>query len=210
MPQRPLPDGQGSCFVSQSISVDVHIDGVQSLNHGDNTMLFSVIYEAACRRFYPGERINNLAPPDVKKRVRGEDGKLYPLWNQTEGDDSRGYEYLGEDWKGHYHRKWCAVLTVSQFREFVDQCGLEAEACETMGSLGAPGFDLGWAPAISFRSGNQELCDAYVTPIPDKLMASWERPFNDEEWERIKACIMRAFGNWHAKSQYAIREAVAA
>lgn len=173
-------------------------------------MQFSVIYDANCPR---SQTIRDLAPPSLNVRVKGDDGKMYRLWQQTEGDDSRDYEYLGGEWEKHKHRKWCAILNAKQFREFVDQCGLQAEACETMGSLGAPGFGFGWAPAISFRSGNGELCDAYVTPMPDKLMASRqrrgvERPFSDEEWERIKACIMRAFGDYHAKQEYAIEKEV--
>ena len=46
---------------------------------------------------------------------------------------------------------------VARFRRLVElryreHCGLAAEDTETMGSMGAPGFDFGWAPAISFTS----------------------------------------------------------
>jgi len=37
-----------------------------------------------------------------------------------------------------------------------------------MGSIGAPGFGFGWAPAISFNSDHEDcISNAYVTPIPE-------------------------------------------
>jgi hypothetical protein len=59
--------------------------------------------------------------------------------------------------------------TDAEFAEFVDHCGLHIEDVETVGSIGAPGFGFGWAPALSFASHDPEcLQSAYVTPIPDE------------------------------------------
>ena len=45
-------------------------------------MQFSVIYDANCPR---SQTIRDLAPPSLNVRVKGDDGKMYRLWQQTEG-----------------------------------------------------------------------------------------------------------------------------
>jgi hypothetical protein len=165
-------------------------------------MLFSVIFEVETTS---DERIGHYKPPHTRK-----------LWQLTEGDDQRDYGYLCEcpkketctcGYRHTKHRKWCALLTAKQFREFVDATGLFAETTKTMGSLGAPGFGFGWAPAISFRGdeGGNVIChSAYVTPILDKLaerrlskLPEAERenaaPLTEEDWDRVEAAVLRAY-----------------
>lgn len=97
-------------------------------------------------------------------------------WQCTErsgGPDGAQIEWgfePGSVWSRGRHRKYCAWLdTDDEFSDFVDYCGLLLEDVETMGSIGAPGFGFGWAPALSFRSDDPErLQSAYVTPIPDE------------------------------------------
>ena len=114
-------------------------------------MQFSVIYSADCPA---DENIESFAPPEID------------LWDETEDDDNYEYSYLEGEWENGHHRKWCAILTRDQFTEFVEHCGLFAEDVETMGSLGAPGFGYGWAPAISFNSDDPAaIQSAYVTPL---------------------------------------------
>jgi len=113
-------------------------------------MQFSVIYSVDCPEDVD---VTDFASPDLD------------LWDETEGNEQYEYSYLEGQWENGTHRKWCAILDREQFDEFVERCGLFAERCETMGSIGAPGFGFGWAPAISFN-GDQEDCiaNAYVTP----------------------------------------------
>ena len=85
-------------------------------------MLFSVIYSVDV----PNDtNVLDYAPP-----------RLEELWDETEGDDQYGYNYLEGCWEGGHHRKWCGILDREQFEEFVERCGLTAESTETMGSLG--------------------------------------------------------------------------
>lgn len=103
-------------------------------------------------------RVHHVAPP---KRYRKEKG-LY-IWQLTELDDQADGECFNR------HRKWCALLTPAEFDEFVEHCGLVMDTTPTMGSIGAPGFGFGWAPAVSFNSDSHEYwANAYVTPIPLK------------------------------------------
>ena len=119
------------------------------------------------------------------------------LWDQTEGDDCRSYDYLEGRWEKCKHRKLCAVLTKEQFREFVDRLGLHAEDVETMGSLGAPGFGFGWAPAISFRGDDEDaIQSAYVTPLATRNgTGSPIRPngYTERDWSRIRKAVIAAF-----------------
>lgn len=98
---------------------------------------FSVIYSADWDPHYG--RVSDYAPPKVRT-----------LWQLTESDENASYTY--DNMPFTRHRKWCAILSPVQFDEFINHVGLYAEDCETMGSLGAPGFGIGWAPAISFNS----------------------------------------------------------
>lgn len=139
-------------------------------------MLFSVIYSVDCPS---DEDVNGLAPPDTE------------LWNQTEGDEQYELDYLEGSWENGHHRKWAAILNREQFDQFVEHCGLTAEDVETMGSLGAPGFGFGWAPAISFDGHDRNaLQNAYVTPIPEV-----ERETCDErDWERVRGAVLAVYG----------------
>ena len=139
-------------------------------------MQFSVIYSVDVP-----EEIDpmDFAPPQVET-----------LWTKTEGDSEYEYSYLEDGWTNGMHRKWCAVLTREQFNEFVDQCDLHAEDCETMGSIGAPGFGFGWAPAISFNGNHEDaICNAYVTPIPETKRESCD----ENDWERVRAAVISVY-----------------
>ena len=142
-------------------------------------MLFSVIYSADCPRT---ESIAQFHPPHVRK-----------LWDQTEGDDQYDYGYLEGDWERGKHRKWCALLTKDQFNEFVETLGLVAEDVQTMGSIGAPGFGFGCAPAISFNdSGDvRAILNAYVTPLPETKKQNW----TEQDWERVRTAVINCYGH---------------
>ena len=160
-------------------------------------MLFSVVYSIDA----PANCIQDYYPPKSQQKE----------WNITEKGRS-------EDVPGWRHRKFAALLTAKQFREFVECTGLEAESTRTMGCIGAPGMGYGCSPAISFNGKNGVYQNAYVCPIPNKLaemrFKKWEaaHPFqlsNDPEsannpdkpmlterdWERMRLLIFRAYGD---------------
>lgn len=140
-------------------------------------MLFSVIYSASTPE---GVDVMDYAPPQVSD-----------LWDETEDDDQYEYGYLEGCWEHGHHRKWCALLTREQFEEFIEQCGLFAEDVQTLGSLGAPGFGFGWAPAISFRSDDPDcIASAYVTPIPEVE----KQGFGERDWERVRGAVLAVYG----------------
>jgi hypothetical protein len=162
-------------------------------------MLFSVIYSFDT----PGdESVNQYYPQDWRK-----------LWDLTECDLAE-YDYHLPLYERPKHRKIVALLTKDEFVSFVADCGLTASSCETMGSLGAPGFGFGWAPAISFEleyDGHmQGYANAYVTPIPftklkdDRPAPHYKReivecvssafPLNEQHWARIRNFIVNRFG----------------
>ena len=140
-------------------------------------MKFSIIYSVDVPA---DEEVMDWAPPNLD------------LWDQTEGDDQYEYRYLEGAWEHGSHRKWCAVLDREQFDEFIEQCGLVAEDVETMGSLGAPGFGIGWAPAISFTSEDPSaIQSAYVTPLPEV-----RRDQCDEgDWDRVRSSGLGSVGH---------------
>ena len=140
-------------------------------------MLFSVIYSVDVP-----EDVDpmDFAPPHVES-----------LWDKTEGDSEYGYSYLEGRWTNGMHRKWCAILTRDQFDEFISQCDLRAEDCETMGSLGAPGLGYGWAPAISFNGDHEDcIANAYVTPIPE---IERKEP-REHDWDRVRVAVLSVYG----------------
>lgn len=139
-------------------------------------MLFSIIYSADV----PGDsNILDFAPPNVAE-----------LWDETEDDDQYEYGYLEGEWEQGHHRKWCALLTRGQFNEFVEHCGLVAERIETRGSLGAPGFGFGWAPAISFCSDDPEaIQSAYVTPLPETRRDRCD----ERDWKRVRKAVLATY-----------------
>ncbi len=139
-------------------------------------MLFSVIYSADVPA---GIDVLDHAPPQVGD-----------LWDETEADEQYEYAYLEGRWESGHHRKWCAILDRDQFDQFVRRCGLVAEDVRTMGSLGAPGFGLGWAPAISFRSDDPDcIASAYVTPLPEVRKESLDQ----RDWERVRAAVLAVY-----------------
>jgi hypothetical protein len=141
------------------------------------TIQFSVIYsvDVPC-----DVEVLDFAPPEVES-----------IWDETEGDDQFEYGYLEGDWEGGHHRKWAALLNRENFDEFIERCGLHAESTETMGSIGAPGFGFGWAPAISFTSNESDaLKSAYVTPIPETKRES----FGEQDWDRVRGAVLAVYG----------------
>lgn len=144
-------------------------------------MHFSVIYSVDCTK---AESIRQWHPESR-------------LFQQTEGDEQRQYDYLGGEWVNHKHRKWGALLTRKQFDKFVAKTDLTASSTETMGSLGAPGFGMGWAPAICFESEDQSaIQNAYVTPIPEvPQRAKWpdEAAHEERSWQRLRKAIIKMY-----------------
>ena len=93
-------------------------------------------------------------------------------------------------WVGGHHRKWAAILDREQFDAFVLHCDLEAEDIETMGSIGAPGYGYGLAPAISFTSHDPDaIQSAYVTPMPEIKRESC----GERDWQRIRASVLAVY-----------------
>lgn len=147
-------------------------------------MLFSVIYEAN----WPIDRgpnttVEEVAPPHRRR-----------LWELTEAHDEDAY------WDGETrlrHRKWAAVLNREQFDEFIRKTWITADLTETMGSIGAPGFGFGWAPAVSFSyDSDGQMLNAYVTPVPE--VAGQPRPdLLGKHQDRIFAATRKVYGdNW--------------
>lgn len=139
-------------------------------------MQFSIIYSVDV----PAEvDIDDFAPPQVDE-----------LWDQTEDDSCYEYSYLEGRWENGSHRKFVAILDREQFDAFVERCGLIAEDVQTMGSLGAPGFGFGWAPAISFNGDDPDaIQSAYVTPLPET-----ERELGEREWDRVREAVLSVYG----------------
>jgi hypothetical protein len=119
------------------------------------------------------------------------------LWTQTEGDEQYELDHLGGRWEKGKHRKLCVILTKEQFCKFVDATSLFAEDVETLGSLGAPGFGIGWAPALSFRSEEDDAYQsAYVTPLTTR--GSSDVPIRpngctERDWSRVRKSVIAAF-----------------
>lgn len=64
-----------------------------------------------------------------------------------------------------------------------------------MGSLGAPGFGFGWAPAICFElEGGNWWEQAYVTPLPEVKRRDPEKGMTERDWERVKAAVLSMYG----------------
>jgi hypothetical protein len=139
-------------------------------------MLFSVIFSADVPA---GVSIRNYTPPKARS-----------LWTRTESGRSE-YAYLEGSWLRGRHGKWTALLTRDQFDEFVKALGLYAEATETMGSLGAPGFGFGWSPAISFTADHEDaILSAYVTPVPE---VEKKNGGDERDWRRVRQAVLSAY-----------------
>jgi hypothetical protein len=124
---------------------------------------------------------------------------------QTEGDEQYDLSHLEGDWSKGKHRKLCALFTREQFNQFVDDTDLKAESVETMGSLGAPGFGYGCAPAISFSGGDYDCyANAYVTPLPDiEPKRKLTDRYMDKCWQRIKLAVLKVWGDRSEVEAYA-------
>jgi len=140
-------------------------------------MKFSVIYSVDVPQ---GIRIKEFAPPSVGR-----------LWTMTEGDQQYEYSHLEGRWEKGRHRKWIALLNRKQFDAFVGKLGLYAEDAQTMGSIGAPGFDFGWAPAISFTNDHPDaVMSAFITPIPETKNEGGD----DVDWQRVRRAVLSVYG----------------
>lgn len=93
------------------------------------------------------------------------------------------------------HGKWCGVLTYAEFKELLRDSSMDVEEVETMGSLGAPGFDFGCVPAVCFRAPSDEYLGpdwsddvmAYVTPlITNEQVKEWGLHEGDDVWDFIQ------------------------
>ena len=59
-----------------------------------------------------------------------------------------------------------------------------------MGSLGAPGFGYGWAPAILFRGDDPDaIQNAYVTPVPETA----KDRLDDRDWDRVRSAVLAVY-----------------
>lgn len=73
----------------------------------------------------------------------------------------------------------------------MSKLGLVAEDVQTMGSLGAPGFGFGWAPAISFNGDDEDaILNAYVTPLPEVE----KEGFDERDWQRVREAVLNVYG----------------
>lgn len=138
----------------------------------DDIEFYSVIYSFDCSA---NKSVNEHKPRSRKFKLTEDDGN-----------------YEGP-WKKGKHRKYVALLTAGEFRAFIDDACLIAEDVETMGSIGAPGFGFGWAPAISFNYSEYAVyANAYVTPIP-----KGDPPATPEEsnaiWGEIRRIVIDAY-----------------
>lgn len=112
------------------------------------------------------------------------------LWDLTEIVDNKE----GSDIEGWKHRKWVALLSHKQFDRFIQETQMFADPVETGGSIGAPGFGFGWAPAICFccEDDGTFYTNMYVTPIPK--LKDGEEKISEEMWDEIKADILEQYG----------------
>jgi len=163
---------------------------------------FSVIYSVDTSQ---GVSLERLTPPDYAKLG----------WQCTERNATiDGYRYLGGVWAKGRHRKHCNILTFEQFCEFIDKVGLYVEKCQTGGSLGAPGYGFGWAPAVPFNGDETDVIQsAYVTPIPPEeapeptpALTGFPEDITDGspwDWEEVEQEMWQWFddGAWSAEKK---------
>ena len=158
---------------------------------------FSIVYSLDVPK---GVNLSEYMPPDFQKFK----------WVCTESGKSE-YEYLEGRWHhGSRHRKYCSILNFEQFCNFLEHCGLRVEKCHTCGTLGAPGFGFGWAPAVSFIADNDNAIQgAYVTPIPpevinpEPVLPGIPHDVRQLKWEGVEAEMWNWFedGAWSARQK---------
>lgn len=162
---------------------------------------FSIIYSVDVPK---GAYLAKYRPPKFQKLE----------WFVTESGPSE-YAYLDEEgdelhWKGGKHRKYCNILSFADFCDFLESQNLVVEKCHTLGSFGAPGFGMGWAPAVPFRADNSDaIQDAYVTPIPPEpdyehqpLLPGMPEDVDIPDWEAVEAEMWA----WFDDSGYGARD----
>jgi hypothetical protein len=153
-------------------------------------MKFSIIMSVDCPDEVPMSRYKpECVIPD------GDDKAEYGL-DQTEGDEQYEFSYLEGRWEKGTHRKWAGILTREQFDALVNQFGFCSERTPTGGSIGAPGFGYGWAPAISFNADDEDaIINMYVTPLPETIHSKREdfEGFSEDAWDRIKDAVIRHY-----------------
>lgn len=119
---------------------------------------FSIIYSVDVG---PKTLLAEYRPPNFQKKQ----------WEVTESSDTENDTFEN----GGKHRKYCSILDFTDFCDFIEHVGIYVEKCQTMGSIGAPGFGFGCAPAVPFQSDDYHAYQcAYVTPIPPWLMEGHE------------------------------------
>lgn len=149
-------------------------------------MKFSIIYSFDCSR---SESVKAFQPPKLHK---------WDLTERSDGGEDNFYTEIVDDgpYGGWKHRKYVAILDKAEFIEFVEHLELRAENVETMGSLGAPGFGFGWAPAISFNSEwyyYKAYGNAYVTPLPEVVNKPEDECFSERDWDRLREVVIGMF-----------------
>jgi len=132
-------------------------------------------------------------PGDTSIRQYLPNRRIRRQLTQTEGDEQYDYKYLEGCWKKGKHRKLCGILNRKDFDQLVEDLSMWADSTETMGSLGAPGFGMGWAPAISFIAEHYDaIMSMYVTPIPDCPPPEGDEAL-DRAWKRIKKAVVSVY-----------------
>ncbi len=120
--------------------------------------------------------------------------KNFRVWNKTEDN----IEEWDVDLKSR-HRKYTALLTTKEFKEFLARDLVFASSTRTMGSLGAPGLGYGCSPAMAFDSEeNDIMLFAYVTPIPavseTPLFPEISDRLGPDAWDIVEADIWERCG----------------
>lgn len=145
---------------------------------------WSVIYSADWHS--EDMRLRNVSPPDQRVKQEGKRVRIWDLTECKDGDEVEERELFDR------HRKWCALLSHAHFVQFIKHVCLYPSSTPTMGSIGAPGFGYGSAPAFSF-DGDRECgayLNAYVTPYCDQAEAvalirwlEWTGSGSTQPWE---------------------------
>ena len=144
-------------------------------------MKFSVIYEFECGMD------DSVSRYTFKTRS----------FDLTERYDGEPSEWCSDLWNGKCkHRKYAGILNRNQFDEFVRQTEVWADDVETLGSIGAPGFGYGVAPAISFSNNDPDVIQsAYITPIPSVEPKQEITPERSERiWYRVRNAVLSVYG----------------
>lgn len=148
---------------------------------------FSIIYSVDLPK---DTYLHRYFPPNFKRN----------RWIMTESGPSE-YDFTPK-WR---HRKYCGLLNFQQFCEFLEHVGIYPERVQTMGSIGSPGFGIGWSPAVAFNGSDSDVDQsAYVTPVPPEPPVNHTPPlpgFEDLKgasfpiWEDVEKDMWEWFEN---------------